>query len=177
MKRSLLLIMLALLLCPPVSGYLIAFDVPPAVTSGDPLVIEGTSNLPPGFSSEVILYRDVPNFPSREVARQQFTIQEGGGWSAVVDTTGYLEGKYKAEIPPNAEYSYGSGSVRLRVFTVVAAAEPEQTAEPAPSASPAPSPAGTTPDAPEPTRSPEASLSLAGALVALGLAVAGGWRR
>ncbi|MDT8357662.1 MAG: hypothetical protein RQ758_04070 [Methanomicrobiaceae archaeon] len=107
------------------SAYYINFDAPDSLAAGEPLNITGESTLPPGFSTELVLYRLSPSV--REMARETITIQEDGSWSLIIDTTGYAAGRYKFEIAEKAYwedgeyrvYEYGSGSDTLHTFTIV----------------------------------------------------------
>ena len=107
------------------SAYYINFDAPDSLAAGEPLNITGESTLPPGFSTELVVYRLSPGL--REMARETITIQEGGSWSLTIDTTGYTAGQYKFEIAEKSYwedgeyrvYEYGSGSDTLHTFTIV----------------------------------------------------------
>ncbi|MCK4269067.1 MAG: hypothetical protein KAW93_01160 [Methanogenium sp.] len=113
------LVCLGLLFCTTaVSAYQISFTVPESVKVGQTVVVQGESNIPSGFTTQLYLYREVPNFQPKQISVDEFTIQEGGDWQVVYDTTGWQKATYKIEIPKNSQYSYGSDSVTLKTFVV-----------------------------------------------------------
>lgn len=117
MKRILTCLLCLFLLAGGASAYMISFETPATVESGTVLYITGTSTLPAGFSTEMDIFRKAP-VGNKEVATVPFTIQDGGEWHIEVDTAGWTDGTYTMSIPANSEYSYGSSSTLLRIFTV-----------------------------------------------------------
>ena len=104
-----------------VAGYVITFTVDPAETmAGGIVTITGTSNIPPGYTDEAILYREVPNFLPKEIGRYPFTITEGGNWGFAIDTTGFSPATYKVQLPKSGDYPYGSSAVLMQTFSVSA---------------------------------------------------------
>ncbi|UUX93122.1 hypothetical protein [Methanoplanus endosymbiosus] len=99
------------------SAYIINFDMPATVQSGETLIISGTGTLPAGFSTGMEFYTKIQT-GNKKVATVPFTIQNDGLWSAEVDTTGWLPGIYTVTILKNSEYSYGSSSTLQKSFTV-----------------------------------------------------------
>ncbi len=110
----------------PVSAYAINFEAPSEISSGDVFVLSGTSTLPEGFSSEVIVFKKA-QVGNKEVGRFPFTINEDQSWSLSIDTNGWDAGTYNLEVQKDSEYSYGGSSDIAFTFTVNAA--PEQTAK------------------------------------------------
>lgn len=163
------------------AGYTIAFTVtPPETMVGEMVTITGTSTIPAGYTDEAFLYREVPNYPSKDAGRYPFTIMEGGNWGFSIDTTGFLPATYKIQLLKSGEYPYGSSAVLMQTFVVTA---PPET--PPSVATPTLTPMPTTPPEeiptliipPEPTTSP---AGMATALAAAGisaLAFAYGVRR
>ena len=80
------------LLCGGASAYFISFTVPAELDAGDPLVVQGESNLPAGATVEVEIFRDVPNFQSKKVANLPADIQADGSWEVTFPTTGWVNG-------------------------------------------------------------------------------------
>jgi hypothetical protein len=107
MKKIALLLLCSCILIAGASAYIITLSAPKTINAGAPLVVNGTSTLPPGFSTEVTLSLVGS---STTLSQKQFTIQEDGSFSVTFDTTSLEQGNYRLEIPKNSEYSYGSGS-------------------------------------------------------------------
>jgi hypothetical protein len=122
MKRIALLLIIIAFLVVPGSAYLINFDSPNTLTAGDPLVLDGSSTLPPGFSTDVVFY-----MAAREVARETITIQGDGSWSATFETAGLAQGQYKLEIEEKSiwvdntyiSYDYGSSSDKQKIIQII----------------------------------------------------------
>ena len=124
MKKFLtVILLLTFLIAGSASAYVINFKIPSTVESGTSLFIDGTSSIPAGFTTEVVIYKKA-QVGNNEVATIPFTIQNEGKWSVSVDTTGWAAGEYTLNIPKNSEYSYGSASNLLRAFTVTADTTP-----------------------------------------------------
>lgn len=122
MKKIACLLIVALAMAVPSSAYLINCDCPMQLYVGETLEITGTSNLPAGFTTDIVLYRG-----PKEIERKFFTIQDDGEWSASFETKGLQEGVYKIEIEEKAQYidheyvlyEFGSGSDTLNVVTLI----------------------------------------------------------
>ena len=111
-----------------VSAYVINFEAPGEVTSGDEFVLSGTSTLPEGFSSEVVVYKKA-QIANKQVGKYPFTIGADKTWKVVIDTTGWDAGTYNLEIEKDPDYSYGGSSDLTFIFTVT---EPKVKATSAP---------------------------------------------
>ncbi len=122
------------------AGYSIAFTVtPPETTPGGVVTITGTSTIPAGYTDEALLYREVPNYPSKDAGRYPFTITEGGDWGFTIDTTGFLPATYKIQLSKSGEYPYGSSAVLMQTFVVTAPPEtPAPVTTPASAVTPVP---------------------------------------
>ncbi len=134
------------LLCAVASAYTITFSIPAELDAGQPLVVEGTSNLPGGETIDVQLFRDVPNFQSKLITALPATVRADGSWEITFDTTGLVSSTYKVQVPANPDYPYGSSSVQLRTVTITGTEPAPTTASPPATAftpSPPPSPSQT----------------------------------
>jgi len=98
-------------------AYELILKAPSQIQRGMPLVVNGTSNLPPGISVDIVLYKS--GHVTEELARQTVTLQANNEFSVVFDTTGYTKGVYKAEVPAISGYSYLGDSVTLRVIEII----------------------------------------------------------
>jgi hypothetical protein len=140
------------------SAYTITFSIPAELDAGNPLVVQGTSNLPAGATVDVQLFRDVPNFQSKLITALSATVQQDGSWEVIFETTGFVSGTYKVELPPNPDYPYGSSSVQLRTVTITGTDPVPTIASPPATAftpSPPPSPGQTVKEVGlDPTRAP-----------------------
>ena len=149
-----------------VSAYVINFEAPGEVTSGDEFVLSGTSTLPEGFSSEVVVFKKA-QIANKQVGKYPFTIGADKTWKVVIDTTGWDAGTYNLEIEKDPDYSYGGSSDLTFIFTVTepkgaaksssqSPATPEQTS--AVTSAPATT-TGSQPAAASPTQAPAAKTS------------------
>ncbi len=122
MKKIACLLIVALAMAVPSSAYLINCDCPTELYVGETLDISGTSNLPAGFSTDIVLYKG-----PKVIERKSFTVQEDGDWSASFETQGLEQGVYKIEIEEKAQYvdheyvlyEFGSGSDTLNVVSLI----------------------------------------------------------
>ncbi len=118
MKKVACLLGLLLLCSGGVSAYEIKCSCPNEVYRGDIVTIEGTSTLPPGYSTWMQLYQVQPL--SRELTSQALVIQQGGNWSIQLQTLALDEGTYKFEIVEDfMDYPLSSGSDRTMIFKVI----------------------------------------------------------
>ncbi|WFN35056.1 hypothetical protein L1S32_02755 [Methanogenium sp. S4BF] len=118
MKKVACLLGLCLLCTGVVSAYEIKCLCPNEVYRGDIVTIEGTSTLPPGYSTWMQLYEVQPT--SRELTSQALVIQQGGNWSIQLQTLALEEGTYKFEIVEDImDYPLSSGSDRTMIFKVI----------------------------------------------------------
>lgn len=114
-RRLLLLLCLASLLTAGATAYIVTIDVPRTLSVGDPIVVNGTSTLPVGFTTEVILYQGM-----EERARTPVVVQPDRTFSVVFQTTGLGRGDYKVELERQRDPSvYGTASVTARPVTLV----------------------------------------------------------
>ena len=120
-----------------VSAYVLNFEAPGEVTSGDEFVLSGTSTLPEGFSSEVVVFKKA-QIGNKQVGKFPFTVNADQTWKVVIDTTGWDAGMYNLEIEKDHDYSYGGSSDLTFIFTVT---EPKGAAK-----SSSQSPASSTPE-------------------------------
>ncbi len=105
-KKIALVLIVCCLLISGAAAYMIAISAPRTVSAGEPIVAQGTSNLPSGTTVTITLSKS-GGFGSLE--EQEVTIQEGGNFTVTFSTEG-LEGEtYRLEIQ-EGEYPYGSGS-------------------------------------------------------------------
>ena len=113
---------LALLLCCIICGgmvqaYELAITTPTQLQRGMPLVVNGTSNIPPGNTVDIVLSRT--GHVTEEIAREPVTLQANQVFTVIFDTTDLLKGIYKVEVPPISSYAYLGDSVTLRVVEIV----------------------------------------------------------
>ena len=117
MKKVACLLGLILLCSGAVSAYEIKCSCPNEVYRGDIITIEGTSTLPPGYSTWIRLYEVQPM--SRELTSQALVIQQDRTWSIQLQTLTLEEGTYKFEIEEDTmNYPLSSGSDLITVFKV-----------------------------------------------------------
>lgn len=112
-----------------VSAYVINFEAPSEISSGDSFVLSGTSTLPEGFSSEVVVFKKA-QVGNKQVGKFPFTIGADGIWTLKIDTAGWEPGTYSLEVQKDPDYSYGGSSDIAFTFTVAESAgqgQPEQT--------------------------------------------------
>jgi hypothetical protein len=111
----------ALLCCALCGGFAQAYELvikaPLEVQRGMPIVVNGTSNLPPGISVDIVLTKS--GYVSEELERQTVTLQANNEFSVVFDTSGYTKGVYKVEVPAISGYSYLGDSVTLKVVQII----------------------------------------------------------
>ena len=102
-----------------VSAYVINFEAPSEISSGDSFVLSGTSTLPEGFSGEVIVYKKA-QVGNKRVGSFPFVIGGDGTWTLIIDTAGWDAGLYNLDLkmPENSDYSLGGSSDLAFTFTV-----------------------------------------------------------
>jgi hypothetical protein len=113
-----LIIIAVLLLVVPAMAYEIIIDAPTSIPKGQPLVVNGTTTLPPGMSVDIVLYRS--EYTSEELSRQTVTIQADKVFTVVFDTKNLEGGQYKVEVPVTSGtgISYLGNSVTMRVVQI-----------------------------------------------------------
>jgi len=115
-------ICLVLLLCCIICGgmvqaYELAISTPTQLQRGMPLVVNGTSNIPPGNTVDIVLSRT--GHVTEEIAREPVTLQTNQVFTVIFDTTDLPKGIYKVEVPPISSYAYLGDSVTLRVIEII----------------------------------------------------------
>ena len=113
-----LIIVAVLLLVVPAMAYEITIDAPVSIPKGQPLVVNGTTTLPPGVSVDIVLYRS--EYTSEEISRQTVTIQADKVFTVIFDTKNLEGGQYKVEVPvtTGTGFSYLGNSVTMRVVQI-----------------------------------------------------------
>lgn len=111
----------ALLCCAFCGGFAQAYELvikaPSNIQRGMPLIVNGTSNLPPGISVDIVLTKS--GYVSEEMERQTVTLQANREFSVIFDTSDFTKGVYKVEVPAISGYSYLGDSVTLRVVEII----------------------------------------------------------
>lgn len=114
-RRLLLLLCLCPLLIAAASAYIVTIDAPRTLTAGEPLVVNGTSTLPAGYTHDLVLYGGWA-----ERARATIVVQQDGTFSARMETAGLITGDYRLELVQPADPGFfGSSSVTSRLVTIV----------------------------------------------------------
>lgn len=98
-------------------AYELTIDAPTTLQRGMPLIVNGTSNIPPGTSIEIILSKS--GHTVEEIARKTVTLQANQEFSVVFDTVDLSRGIYKVEVPPISGYRYLGASETLRVIELI----------------------------------------------------------
>lgn len=114
MKKILIIAVLLLTLAGPVAAYEISIFAPNSIQVGDPIVVNGTTNLPPGTSFDITLSHS--DYITEIKDTQSVVIQQGQNFSVTFPTTGYVRGTYKLEVLPIAQIRYLGNSITLRVI-------------------------------------------------------------
>ena len=122
MIRKLALVVLAIaLIITTASAYEVILDAPSSLTVGNPVAVNGTTDLPPGISLDIVFSREY--YGSEPVANETIVIQGNGGgnnsFSMNFSTTGLPPGQYKVEVAPIPDFSFLGDSVTLRSVTLV----------------------------------------------------------
>ncbi len=118
MRSWLFLFVLVLATVGTASAYSISITAPTTLYSGEPLLVNGTSNLPPGTSVDIVFARELAS--SKELDRVTVTLQgERIPFNISFITTGYPGGQYKVEVMPIAGFSFLSDSVSLRPLRII----------------------------------------------------------
>jgi hypothetical protein len=117
MKRILCLLVFLSLLIGSAAAYELSISAPSSIQAGKPLVVNGTTNLQPGTTVEVVLSRS--EYTSTEVARKSVTIQSSRDFALVFDTKGLVKGIYKLEVLPVPGIKFLGDSVTLRSVQLI----------------------------------------------------------
>ena len=116
--RVVLVVLLCLALATGLAqAYELTIDTPTSLQRGMPLIVNGTSNIPPGISVDVVLSKS--GHTVEEIARETVTLQANQEFSVVFDTFDLSRGIYKVEVPPISGYRYLGDSVTLRVIEII----------------------------------------------------------
>ncbi|NYT21405.1 MAG: hypothetical protein GKC07_06370 [Methanomicrobiales archaeon] len=115
--RVLLVLLCMVLATGLAQAYELTIDAPTTLQRGMPLVVNGTSNIPPGISVEVVLSKS--GHTVEEIARETVTLQANQEFSVVFETFDLSRGIYKVEVPPISGYRYLGNSVTLRVIEII----------------------------------------------------------
>lgn len=116
LKKITLLIVCTCVLVGGVTAYNINLSVPKVINAGEVITVNGSSNLPPGFSTLIRLSR-VGAFGV--IAEKQITIQEGGSFTLTLTSDTLEAGKYKLELEEKSEFPYGSSSRTWIFFDLI----------------------------------------------------------
>jgi hypothetical protein len=116
--RVALVVFFCFVLCAgSVQAYELTINVTDKIQRGLPLVVNGTSNIPPGTSVDIVFTKS--GYVVEEVARRTITLQANQEFSVVFDTTDLAGGIYKVEALPISDYRYLGNSVTLRIVEIV----------------------------------------------------------
>ena len=114
------LIILLLLVCSTqVSAYYLTLDAPAQVKVGEPINVNGTTNVPPPDKIDVVFSHQM-NIPV-EKARKSIQITEKGdnAFNVTFDTTGLEKGNYKIEGLSSSQRDFSVGSKSIRVVKLI----------------------------------------------------------
>lgn len=119
-RRFLVLLTLVSLLIAPAEAYVVVIDAPRTVTAGEPLMVNGTSTLPPGYTHDLILCSG----SSVELARTTIVVQENGSFSVCIDTKGFAPDDYRVKLDRSRNPGFfGTSSVLGQPVNLVARVE------------------------------------------------------
>ena len=121
MKRILLIAFCLTCIVGTASAYGLYLDCPASIQAGLPLKCSIDSDLPAGYSFDLVLYRS--QYTATELSRQSVTIQENKNTQyRMFDTQGLPGGIYKVEIQlktPEGEKALRSDSVTLKIVDII----------------------------------------------------------
>jgi hypothetical protein len=116
--RTVFVVLSCLILCAGLAqAYELTIDAPLKIQRGMPLVVNGTSNIPPGISIDVVFTKS--GYVTEEVARETVTLQANQEFSVIFDTTDLTKGIYKVEVPAISGYRYLGNSSTLRIVEII----------------------------------------------------------
>jgi hypothetical protein len=111
-------VLLCLVLCAGAAqAYVMTITCPDSIQRGLPLVVNGTSNIPPGTTIEIVFTKS--GYYLEEIARKSITLQANQEFSVVFDTSDLTKGIYKVEVLPIPDYRYLGDSVTLRIVEII----------------------------------------------------------
>lgn len=111
-----LLLLCSCLLLGAAQAYIVTLSVPRSVSAGDTIIVNGSSNIPPGFTTTIRLTKVGT---TGLIMEKDITMQEGGVFTTSFSTENLEKGTYKIEIMEKKEYPYGSGSVEWIFVDVI----------------------------------------------------------
>ncbi|HVP95430.1 MAG TPA: hypothetical protein VMS89_09720 [Methanoregulaceae archaeon] len=114
MKKILIIAILLISLAGPVAAYEISIFAPASLNTGEPITVNGTTNLPPGTSFDITLSHS--DYVTEVKDTRSVVIQQEQNFSVVFPTVGYVKGTYKIEVLPISQVRYLGNSVTLRVI-------------------------------------------------------------
>lgn len=114
MKKILIVAVFLLILAGPVAAYEISIFAPESLQVGDPIVVNGTTNLPAGTSFDITLSHS--DYITEIKDSRSVVIQQDENFSVTFPTTGYVRGTYKIEVPPISQFRFLGNSISLRVI-------------------------------------------------------------
>jgi hypothetical protein len=117
LRIAFLLPIALLLLSAGVSAYSINIDAPHSVQKGEPVIVNGTSNLPAGITVPIQFSRS--EYTLEIIETKQVVIQGDKNFTVSFDTTKLRGGQYKLEILQIGNYNFLSGSNTLRVVQIL----------------------------------------------------------
>jgi hypothetical protein len=98
-------------------AYEMTITAPDRIQRGLPLVVNGTSNIPPGTTVEIVFTKS--GYYLEEVTRESITLQANQEFSLVFDTSGLTKGIYKVEVLPVPDYRYLGNSTTLIIVEII----------------------------------------------------------
>lgn len=108
---------LVMLLAGVVTAYELSIFAPSSVQKGMPLVINGSSNLPPAISVDIVLSR--AEYTTEEIARQTVTLQGTKEFTVIFDTKDLAKGQYKVEVPGISGYTFLGDSTTIKIVQII----------------------------------------------------------
>lgn len=102
-----------------VAAYELVITTPTSLAQGTPLVVTGISNLPPGISIDVVLFREEDT--TEEVARQTVMLQGTPEFSVVFPTSTLPIGLYKVQVPGFPGFPFLGNSISVQHVQILPA--------------------------------------------------------
>ncbi|NLX49812.1 MAG: hypothetical protein GXY82_08095 [Methanospirillum sp.] len=113
-RRLLLILCIGALLVSTAGAYVVTIDAPGTLVVGEPLVVNGSSTLPPGYTHPLVLY-----LGPAERGRTAIVVQPDGTFSETFETAGLPGGDYRVELErPRDPSFFGSSSTTWRSVTL-----------------------------------------------------------
>ncbi len=102
-----------------VAAYELVITTPTSLAQGTPLVVTGITNLPPGISIDVVLFREEDT--TEEVARQTVMLQGTPEFSVVFPTSSLPIGLYKVQVPGFPGFPFLGNSISVQHVQILPA--------------------------------------------------------